>query len=277
MELNDLFNLSNRICIITGGAGLLGRKHAQATLIGGGIPVLIGRNEARLENTCRELKKDFPNKPVDYFSADITKQKELIKAKEYVLGKYGTVDVLINNAANNPKVEATSENMGAIKFTNFPLNTWSQDIAVGLTGALLCCQIFGAVMENNKKGVILNISSEYGIMAPDQRLYWKAGLAEEQQTIKPVTYSVVKHGIIGLTKYLAAYWGEKGIRCNTLCPSGIFDGQDAEFLEKYIKKIPLGRMSNADDYLGIILYMISDASSFMNGATIVVDGGKSIW
>lgn len=277
VELNNLFDLSGRVCVITGGAGLLGKKHVEATLIGNGIPVLIGRSEDKLVKAVSVLSKNYQGKVIEYFSADITSKKELYKAKEYILNRYGSVDILINNAANNPKVEAASDNMGAIRFTNFPIDTWNQDIAVGLTGALICCQIFGEVMERQRSGVILNISSDYGIRAPDQRIYRKKDLPDEKQAIKPVTYSVVKHGMIGLTKYLATYWGNAGIRCNTLCPSGIYDGQDEEFLSNYVHKIPLGRMSQPDDYIGSVLYMISDASAFMNGATIIVDGGKSIW
>lgn len=275
--MNNMFDLSQRVCIITGGAGLLGRKHAEAVLLGNGVPVLIGRNKTKLENAKKSLLKEFPEHSIEIIASDITNKQEVLEIREFVLEKYGHIDVLINNAANNPKVESKSSNMRAMSFLDFPIDIWNQDIAVGLTGALLCCQVFGEIMEQQKKGVILNISSDYGIRAPDQRIYRKEGIPEERQMIKPVTYSVVKHGIIGLTKYLATYWGSVGIRSNTLCPSGIYDGQDDEFVSKYVNKVPLGRMSNPDDYIGTILYMISDASSFMNGETVVIDGGKSIW
>ena len=273
----EMFDISGRICIVTGGAGLLGLKHGEAILAGDGIPVLVGRSEDNLLNAKKELLEKFPDGNIEIFPADITKKELLVKLRDYLLDKYGHIDVLINNAANNPKVEKQSDNMKPIHFEDFPLDIWNRDIEVGLTGSLLCCQVFGKVMEEQKSGVILNISSDYGIEAPDQRLYRKKGVPDELQIVKPVTYSVVKHGIIGLTKYIATYWADKGIRCNTLCPSGIYNGQDEEFLEKYIDKIPMGRMSNPEDYVGTILYMISDASSFMNGATVVIDGGKSIW
>ncbi len=154
---------------------------------------------------------------------------------------------MINNATNNPKVEGGSKNLGATRFHDFPVEIWNQDIAVGLTGAMLCAQVFGEVMERQGKGVILNISSDYGLIAPDQRIYCKDGLPEDQQTIKPVSYSVVKHGIIGLTKYLVVYWTDKGICVNTLCPASLFNGQDSEFVSKISKLILMGRMSNPDE------------------------------
>ncbi|MBQ3515794.1 MAG: SDR family oxidoreductase, partial [Lachnospiraceae bacterium] len=186
------------------------------------------------------------------------------------------IDILINNAANNPKVEGGSKNLGATSFTDFPVDIWNEDIAVGLTGAMLCAQVFGSVMETQGKGVILNIGSDYGIIAPDQRIYRKDGIPEEEQIIKPVSYSVVKHGLMGMTKYLAAYWGKKGIRVNTLCPASLYNGQEEEFVSKISQLIPMGRMSDPEEYVCTILYMISDASSYMTGATVVLDGGRTI-
>lgn len=274
--LTDKFQIKDKVCIITGGAGLLGKCHVEAVLEGGGIPVLLGRTYETLCKVKEEFYEKY-HKTVEIYQADVTHKEVLINVREDLMKKYGHIDILINNAANNPKVEDNVDNFQAVKFINFPKDIWEKDINVGLTGYFFCCQVFGEVMEVQKKGVILNISSDYGILAPDQRLYQKANIPMEEQIIKPITYSVVKHAIIGLTKYLAAYWGESGIRVNTLCPSGIYNNQDEEFLKKYIYNIPMGRMSVPDDYPGTILYMISEASSFLNGATIVIDGGKSIW
>ena len=213
---------------------------------------------------------------VETFVTDITDRSALEKVRDILMEKYGHIDVLINNAANNPKVEGGSKNLGAIRFHNFPVDMWDADIAVGLTGAMLCAQVFGEVMEKQHSGIVLNISSDYGLISPDQRIYRKEGLPEEEQTVKPVSYSVVKHGLIGLTKYLAAYWAEKGIRVNTLCPASLENGQDPEFQEKISKLIPLGRMSRPDEYVCTILYMISDAATYMTGATVVLDGGRTI-
>ena len=174
-------------------------------------------------------------------------------------------------------MEGGSNNLGAMRFHNFPLDVWEQDIAVGLTGAMLCAQVFGRQMEVQGHGIILNISSDYGIIAPDQRVYRKKGLSDDEQMVKPASYSVVKHGIIGLTKYLSAYWADRGIRVNTLCPASLSNGQPDEFVQKLSKRIPMGRMSHPDEYVCTILYLISDASSYMTGSTVVVDGGRTSW
>lgn len=273
----ELFDLSGKICVITGGGGLLGKKHSEAVLIGGGTPILLGRSVSSLEKAKEELIDQGYSGRVDCHACDITDKNSIEDVCEEIISQYGRVDVLINNAANNPKVENDFNTSDASGFLSFPYEIWNKDIAVGLTGAFFCCQVFGRIMEQQGSGVILNISSDYGILAPDQRLYEVEGVPADKQKKKPVSYSVVKHGIIGLSKYLATYWGDKGIRTNTLCPSGIYDGQDEVFVSKFIKNVPMNRMSEPDDYLGTVLYMISEASSFMNGATVIIDGGKSIW
>jgi NAD(P)-dependent dehydrogenase (short-subunit alcohol dehydrogenase family) len=159
--------------------------------------------------------------------------------------------------------------MQRTSFEDFPLEIWNADLSVGLTGALLCAQVFGSVMAAQGKGSIVNISSDFGIIAPDQRIY--GGL------IKPVTYSVVKHGIIGFSKYIATYWAGKGVRSNVLCPGGVYNGQDEMFLSRLANLIPMGRMADKDEYKGIVLYLLSDASSFMTGSTVIVDGGRTCW
>lgn len=274
--MNKLFDISKKTCIITGASGLLGKKHIEAVLEGNGIPIILGRTKSKLELVRKQYEKKY-NKEVMLCVADITDRESLFVVRKKVLEKYGRIDILINNAANNPKVETESINMKCKSFVTFPQELWDADIEVGLTGTLNCCQIFGEVMQEQRSGVILNISSDYGILAPDQRLYFNPNLPDDEQQIKPISYSVVKHGIIGMTKYLAAYWGNKGIRVNTLCPSGIYDGQNEEFVKRFIQNVPMMKMSKPEEYVGSILYLISDASSFVNGATVVVDGGKSIW
>lgn len=278
MNTIDRFLIKDKVVVITGGAGLLGRKHAEAVIEGEGIPVLIDISLSSI-NTAKGylLEKYGKDCKLEGFVANITKREEMEAVAEYLIEKYNHVDVLINNAANNPKVEGNASNMKAIQFENFPLQMWEDDILVGLTGSLVCAQVFGTVMANQGKGVILNISSDLGIIAPDQRIYRKDGLKEDEQTIKPVTYSVIKHGLIGMTKYLATYYADKGIRANVLCPGGVYNGQDEVFLEKLTNLIPLGRMANADEYKSTVLYLISDASSYMTGSTLIVDGGRTCW
>lgn len=277
MNTLEKFMIHDKIVIITGGAGLLGKKHAEAVLDGDGIPVLLDISREALQETIFELQKIYSSRKIMSFQADITDRNNIEEVKEQLMKSYGHIDALINNAANNPKVEKDSVNMQNVQFENFPVEMWSDDIAVGLTGAMLCAQVFGAEMAKKGKGVILNISSDLGIIAPDQRIYRKEGLKEEEQMVKPVTYSVIKHGLLGLTKYLATYWADKGIRVNTLCPAGVMNGQNDVFLKKLTNLIPMGRMADIEEYKGTILYLLSDASSYMTGSTVIVDGGRTCW
>lgn len=274
----DRFKIEDRVSVITGGGGLLGYRHAQAVIEGNGIPVLLDMNGDALDYVAGMLRKDYgENVRVYSYAADITDKPGLKEVRNRLCSQFGHIDVLINNAANNPKVEGGSVSLKASGFVDFPYEVWEQDLAVGLTGSLFCSQIFGRQMEKQHSGVVLNISSDYGLIAPDQRIYRKEGIPEEEQVIKPVSYSVVKHGMIGLTKYLAVYWAEHGIRVNTLCPASLHNGQDEEFVAKISRLIPMGRMSEPEEYVCTVLYMISDASSYMTGASVVVDGGRTSW
>jgi len=185
---------------------------------------------------------------------------------------------LINNAAIDPKVKNENSLLEVSRFENFSIEQWNLEISVGLTGAFLCSQIFGTTMAKDfKGGVILNIASDLSVIAPDQRLYIKKELSDEFQPVKPVSYSVIKSGLIGLTRYLATYWPEKNIRCNALSPGGVFNGQNKDFVKHLSSLIPLGRMANIDDYESAIQFLCSDASAYMNGQNIIIDGGRSVW
>ena len=191
------------------------------------------------------------------------------------MSRYGRVDILINNAAANPKVEG-AEPASFSRFESFPLDQWNADIAVGLSGAFICCQVFGMEMVRRGSGVIVNVSSDLGLIAPDQRIYRLPNMPENLQPVKPVSYSVVKSALIGLTRYLATYWAGRGIRVNSICPGGVGNGQPEEFVSKLTSLIPMGRMARPDEYQGAILFLCSDASSYMTGATLVVDGGRHL-
>jgi NAD(P)-dependent dehydrogenase (short-subunit alcohol dehydrogenase family) len=211
-------------------------------------------------------------------ASDITSEASLLEARDAILAKFGRIDILINNAANNPKVEddPQGEPKQWSRLENFPLAVWNADIAVGLTGAFLCSRIFGQEMVKRNSGVILNVASDLGVIAPDQRLYRKEGLPEDQQPVKPVTYSVVKTALIGLTRYLSTYWTAHNIRVNAISPGGVFAGQPDEFTTKLHQLIPMGRMAHKDEYQGAILFLCSDASSYMTGQNLIVDGGRSV-
>jgi NAD(P)-dependent dehydrogenase (short-subunit alcohol dehydrogenase family) len=207
---------------------------------------------------------------------DITEKSEVEKLAAEVLRRFGRVDILINNAANNPKVESPGDLVKS-RLENFAIEQWKADLAVGLTGAFLCSQIFGREMARAKRGVIVNVASDLAIIAPDQRLYREEGLPDEQQPAKPVSYSVVKTGLMGLTRYLATYWAAEGVRVNALSPGGVYNNQPASFVHRISQLIPLGRMAGISEYQGALLFLCSDASSYMTGANLVIDGGRSCW
>lgn len=276
MSLEKLFGIKDKVCVITGAAGLLAKAHISAVLEGGGVPVLLDINQNALEQRLYWIKSEYPEHSFEYFVADINNKQQLEKIGLDLLKKYGHVDALINNVANNPKVESKTDNMIFNSFCDFPLDIWEKDIRVGLTGTFIVTQVFCKIFEKQKSGIIINISSDYGLIAPDQRVYEVAGKSPDEQIKKPATYSVLKHALIGFTKYLAAYYANLGIRVNTLCPASIFNNQNAEFVAKVSKLIPLGRMSEVDEYVSTILYMLSSSCSYMTGATIVLDGGRTI-
>src|SRR5208283_3440364 len=270
-----LFDLTGRVAVITGGAGLLGTKHAEIIAAAGGSPVLLDLPQAKPDMTAAAIAKKYGVDAIG-LAADITQLAEVEQVRDKLLARFGRIDILINNAANNPKVEAESSSSKTwSRLENFPLEIWNDDLRVGLTGAFLCSRVFGSEMAKRGKGVILNIASDLAVIAPDQRLYRQPGLPEDQQPVKPVTYSVVKTGLIGLTRYLATYWATSGVRVNAISPGGRFQNPAPGFLAELHQRIPLARMAHVDEYQGSILFLCSDASSYMTGANLVVDGGRT--
>jgi len=274
--VSNIFRLDNRVVVITGGAGLLGRQHAEAIAAFGGTPVLLDNDLTRLEEAVSELSEILETN-IHSKVVDITSEEEVRDCAEELVDEFGQIDGLINNAANNPKIETNSKT-NFTRLENFPFEIWENDLAVGISGAYLCAKYFGTRMKDNPNGgVILNISSDLGLIAPDQRLYEDREYPKNEQPVKPVTYSVVKTALIGLTRYLATYWCEYGIRCNVLCPGGVENGQSPGFLADVSSRIPMGRLARPDEYHGVIVWMLSDASSYLNGAVIPVDGGRTAW
>jgi len=276
MSLNKLFSLDGKVIVITGAAGLLGQSYAEVIAAYGGTPILIDLSKDAVDLIANRLNAKYSTNAAG-FQVDITSESQIRNNAKILIDKYMKIDALVNNAANNPKVEQ-GENINFSRLENFSLDNWTQDIAVGLTGSFLCAKHYGNIISKNiNGGSIVNISSDLGLIAPDQRLYRKEGLLEEFQPVKPVTYSVVKTGIIGLTRYLATYWAEKNVRCNAICPGGVENGQDDVFLEEVSNRIPLNRLAKVDEYQGTLVWILSDASSYLNGAIIPIDGGRTAW
>ena len=275
-KIDDIFNLNNKVIVITGATGLLGKKHAEAIAAFGGIPILIDLSEDAIESLSNILQKKYAVNAKG-FCVDITNEVQVKETAQDIVNLYGKIDGLVNNVANNPKMESSNEKNFS-RLENFPLNNWNQDINVGLTGAFLCVKYFGhKISENPNGGSIINISSDLGLIAPDQRLYSIDGLPDHLQPVKPVTYSVVKTGMIGLTRYIATYWSAENVRCNAICPGGVENGQPEDFIEEVSSRIPMARMASADEYQSTLVWMLSDASSYLNGAIVPVDGGRTSW
>jgi NAD(P)-dependent dehydrogenase (short-subunit alcohol dehydrogenase family) len=268
------FSLSGRVAVITGGAGLLGVRHAEAIASAGGIPVLADLRGDDASARAAEIERAF-GVPAMGVACDITSIESVAALLDTVRATCARVDILVNNAANNPKMEGVGNDFTRLE--TFPLEQWNADVAVGLTGAFLCAQVIGGALAAQGRGVIVNISSEYGILAPDQRLYHVEGKPPHEQPAKPVTYTVVKAGLHGLTMYLSTYWAGAGVRANTISLGGVENGQPGEFPSRAATRIPMGRMAYPHEFQGALVYLCSDAASFVTGANLVVDGGKSVW
>jgi NAD(P)-dependent dehydrogenase (short-subunit alcohol dehydrogenase family) len=205
---------------------------------------------------------------------DVSNDLSVMEAKEAIIERYGKIDVLVNNAAINDMFENPTVALELSKFENYPLNLWKKSIDVNVTGVFLCSQIFGSVMAEAGSGSIINIASTYAITAPDQKLYQNE--KHEQIFYKSAAYPTTKGAVLSFTKFLAAYWGNKGIRVNALSPGGVQNGQDDFFIKNYSSRTVLGRMAKKTDYKGAIVFLASDASEYMTGANLVVDGGWTI-
>lgn len=277
-QLSNKFDLTSKSALITGAAGLLGIEHAAALLECGATVVLTDVSESLLRAAKAGLSQDFAAERIITFVMDVSNPKAIQGVAQTLALQGLRVDILVNNAAIDPKVKGDEGVLETSRLENFSLEQWNFQVTVGLTGAFLCSQVFGSAMaQDGRGGVILNIASDLSVFSPDQRLYRKEGLAESMQPVKPVTYSVIKAGLIGLTRYLATYWADSGVRANALSPGGINNGQSEEFVQRLTSLIPLGRMASRDEYRSAVQFLCSDASAYLNGQNIVMDGGRCVW
>jgi len=271
----QLFDLTGKVAVITGGSGFLGQRHAETIAAAGGTPVIIDIESSRSYAQTMKLQETY-GVPASALVADIADETQVEELLRQILAAHGRIDILVNNAANNPKVEDPAA-LGWSRFENFPLGQWDADLRVGLTGTFICCKVFGSHMVRQGGGSIINIASIYGVIAPDQRLYRIEGLAAEDQPTKPVSYTVVKSAILGLTMYLSVYWAPRMVRVNSISPGGIYNGQLESDVKRLSDVVPLGRMAEADELSGALLYLSSSASSYVTGLNLLVDGGRSCW
>ncbi|MGV8834180.1 MAG: SDR family oxidoreductase [Devosia sp.] len=274
LSLPHRFDLTGRCAMITGAGGLLGRQHGAALAEIGASLVLTDINMASAESAAAAILAAVPGARISAVVLDVTSHDAISRLADEV----GQIDILVNNAAIDPKVTASPGVAHASRLEVLTRAQWDLEIAVGLTGAMQCAQVFGARMAERGSGTILNIASDLGVIAPDQRLYRPdPNKSVPSDPVKPVTYSVIKHGLIGLTKYLATYWAEHGVRVNALSPGGVFNNQNDEFVRRLSSLIPMGRMAEVDEYRAAVQFLCSEASRYMTGQNMVIDGGRSAW
>ena len=288
-DLPDLFRLDGRIAAVTGGAGLLGTEFCRTLAQAGASVVIADLDCERASQLAREM--NGAGQQALAIPTDVSRLESVQAMVDACLKAFGRLDILVNSAALDPKFDTQNKGQGtgeqgkgasapqsavpySLSFENYPLELWDQALAVNLTGMFLCCQAAARPMLAQGGGVIINLSSIYGLAGPDQRLYQREGQLPQ---FKPVYYSVTKAGVIGLTRYLATYYAGKNIRVNTLSPGGVFNGHDDEFVQAYSSRAVLGRMAYKDDMNGALLFLASDASKYMTGANLVVDGGWTAW
>lgn len=265
------FDVRGRVVVVTGGAGLLGTAYAHSLSAAGAHVVVADIDGAAASRVAATAHGERALA----VAVDLSNGDEVDRLVRETVAAFGRVDALVNNAAVNPKFDRDNASTNATSFSDFPISEWQRAMAVNLTAPFLCTQAFlPHLLASGERGCIVNVASTYGLVGPDQRLY-DNGAGEKG--FKPPTYSVTKAGIIGLTRYLAAYYGASGLRVNALVPGGVMAGHDEGFVQRYASRTPLGRMARRDEFCGALQFLISDASSYMTGACLVVDGGWTAW
>jgi 2-deoxy-D-gluconate 3-dehydrogenase len=263
------FDLSGRVAVVTGGAGFLGSGFCR-TLAAAGASVVVADLQAEIaEEIANELGTGSASIPTD-----ISEPESVKNMVADTLRRFDRLDILVNSAAIDPKFDEAKRGEHSTSFEDYPLELWRHSIDVNLTGAFLCSQAAARVMLQQGGGVVVNICSTYGLVGPDQRIYQREGQPAE---FKPPDYSVSKAGLLGLTRYLATYFAGKNIRVNALSPGGVFNQHDRHFVEQYSSRTVLGRMAEPSELEGALLFLVSDASSYMTGSNLIVDGGWTAW
>lgn len=268
------FDLTDEVAIVTGSLGVLGKEHLRALGEHGARLVVTDVDGARCEGLAKELAA-MTRRETLACGADVTKRADLERLRDRVLERFGRIDVLVNNAAIDDKVESPTNALDASKFESFPLEKFTKSLEVNVTGVFLACQVLGTEMAKRGSGSIVNIASTYGLVAPDQSLYVTP--EGRQKFYKGPAYPTTKGALLQFTRYLASYWGRAGVRVNAICPGGVENGQEGWFIEAYARRTMLGRMAQRTDYHGALVFLASEASAYVTGATLVVDGGFTAW
>jgi len=271
-ELPDLFDLTGRTAVVTGGAGLLGAEFCWTLAKAGAAVVITDTDGDAVEDLAASLSQSGYH--VLGVETDVTKADSVQSMVDSSLKNFDRLDILVNSAALDPKFDPQSKKSHSGAFEDYPQELWQQALDVNLTGMFLCCQAAVQPMLAQQSGVIINVSSIYGVAAPDQRMYQREGKPPQ---FTPVYYTVTKAGVLGMTKYLSAYYAGKGIRVNALTPGGVFNEHDDEFVQAYSARAVIGRMAEKDEMNGAVLFLASDASKYMTGANLIVDGGWTTW
>jgi NAD(P)-dependent dehydrogenase (short-subunit alcohol dehydrogenase family) len=276
MVKSSSFDLSGKAALVTGGGGLLGPEHGAALARAGAAVILVDLFEAGLKAARQGILDQVPAASVKTALLDITDEAALVKFNETLLAKNIQVDILVNNAAINPKMNQTNSGYSG-QVENYDMSEWDKEIRVGITGTFLCCKVFGSAMAKRGQGVIINIASDLALQAPDQRVYSPTGKIEDVKNFKPIGYPVVKAAMLGLNRYLATYWAHRGVRVNCLVPGAVYNNQPESLVENVKQRVPLGRWADRSEYQGAIVFLASEASSYMTGQMLVMDGGRSVW
>ncbi len=275
MKIQEKFDLTGRVAVVTGGVGLLGTEFCRTLAEAGAVVAVVDLNESASQAVVESLTSSGYQALA--LPTDITQPDAVSAAVDKALSAFGRIDILVNSAALDPKFDPDAVNKGITPgaFEDYPLDLWNSALNVNLTGMFLMTQAcVKPMIEQGKKGSIINICSTYGLNGPDQRIYIKDG---KRVAFKPVYYTVTKAGVMGFTKYLAAYYAETEIRVNALTPGGVFNNHEDYFVRNYSAKTILGRMARKDEMNGALLFLASDASSYMTGNNVVVDGGWTAW
>jgi NAD(P)-dependent dehydrogenase (short-subunit alcohol dehydrogenase family) len=271
--IKDIFDVQNKIVVITGGLGQLGRQFS-LSLLERGAKVAVFDLQANELKMAEKFGKEWETYDLMFFPSDITIRDTVEKGMNRVISKWGMPHALINNAALDSPPNSSVEENGP--FETYPEASWDKVMQVNVKGTFICCQVIGGQMADSGRGSIINICSTYGIVGPDQRIYEYRSKGGES-FFKPAAYSASKSAIVNFTRYCATYWAKKNVRVNTLTFGGVFNNQDENFLKGYCDRVPLGRMAREDEYNGAIVFLISDASSYMTGSNMVIDGGWTAW